>query len=131
MAGDRTQASNIAPSAKNPISTAMPAFWLASAAVTTPTSNGPRNDVTLPESANSPKNWVMRSAGASRTSRVREAACSGPAASPISSPANTIGAFRGRGEQAAARSRRRNRADQRNVVAVDQQDRDRPRRSGS
>ena len=67
-------------------STAMPAFWLAVAAVTMPTSSGPANEVIFPDSANSPKNCVMRSAGASRANSERVAACTGPATAPIKSP---------------------------------------------
>jgi hypothetical protein len=62
----------------------MPAFWLAVAAVTTATTNGPMNEVTWALSANRPKNWVSRSAGASRASKVREEAC--PIRAPRGSP---------------------------------------------
>ena len=38
----------------------MPARWLANTVVTIATSSGPENDVTFPDSANSPKNCVIR-----------------------------------------------------------------------
>ena len=58
----------------------------AATADTRPISSGPKNDVTLPVSANSPKHCVIRSFGASRISMVRDAACNGPAAMPIRKP---------------------------------------------
>ena len=58
----------------------MPAFWLCVSAVMTPISSGPMKDVTFPVSANSPKYCAIRSFGAIRISRVRDAACSGPPA---------------------------------------------------
>ena len=64
----------------------MPAFWLAVTAVTAPIKSGPMNDVTFPVSANRPKYCAMRSFGARRIRSVRDAACSGPPAAPISQP---------------------------------------------
>ena len=88
---------------KNTTSTAMPDFWLAVAAVTTPIRSGPMNDVTFPVSANRPKYCAMRSFGARRISSVRDAACSGPPARADQAAEHEIGAFGGAGEQRAAR----------------------------
>ena len=82
----RTSASNARPDPKNTTSTAMPAFWLAVIAVIVPISSGPTRGGDLSVSANNPKYWAMRSFGAMRISRVRDAAWSGPPAAPIKHP---------------------------------------------
>ena len=102
----------------------MPARWLANAVVTIPTSSGPANDVTFPDSANSPKNCVILSAGASRTSSVRAAACSGPAAIPMNSPMAMKNFSAGAANSPAPAHRRRDRNNEQDMIAARRKDRD-------
>ena len=74
------------PTTKNSTSTEMPIRWLPEIVVSTPTASGPKKLVTLPDSANRPKNCVICSRGATRTISERLAACSGPATAPIIAP---------------------------------------------
>jgi hypothetical protein len=60
----------------------IPSRWLSVAAVTEATRKGAKNAVTFPEKANSPKNCVIFSGGASRAKSERLEACTGAETNP-------------------------------------------------